>query len=195
MEISVLNQIYTLVYSVVLGFFFGAFYDFIRILRIFLGINYVNKFTERLSRKKLKFIKNPISKRKNKGERYKKIILFITDILYFLFITPVFAIFLYYQNFGLVRWYALLGLTLGFCSYYFSVGRLVISVSEYIVFYMRISFLYIVFFITRPFIPLVRLCKKEIHKIKSKYKEKKAIKREAKAKSHRTVMLAYGNNK
>jgi hypothetical protein len=56
MEVLISNQISTLIYAIILGLIFGVAYDIIRICRIFLGIRYVNRFTEKLSQKKLKFL-------------------------------------------------------------------------------------------------------------------------------------------
>ena len=173
MEVLISNQISTLIYAIILGLIFGVAYDIIRICRIFLGIRYVNRFTEKLSQKNLKFIKNPANKEVKKGEKYQEVILFITDILYFLIITPIFAIFLYWKNDGIVRWYSVFGVSVGFLIYYFTIGRFIISISEYIVFTIKVIFLYLIFLITRPFVPLIDIIKRKIVTIKAKKREKK----------------------
>lgn len=50
--------------------------------------------------------------------------LILCDLMYFLIITPICAIFLHSVNFGMIRWYIIATALLGFCLYKASIGRL-----------------------------------------------------------------------
>ena len=70
MEISFAEQLLVALNSVLLGLGLGAFYDLIRIVRVLLGVSYVNKFNLRLKNIRLPLIKNPLnSDRKKKNSR------------------------------------------------------------------------------------------------------------------------------
>lgn len=191
MEVSVSHQIYISFCSIILGFTSGLIYDFIRIIRVFLGIRYVNRFTEKLSAKKFKFIKNPFYKKETKTKR-EAIKVFITDIIYFVIMTPIFMIFLYHQNNGSVRWFVFFSVVLGFLSYYFTVGKIIISVSEYIVFYIKAFFLHVIFFISKPLIPILKFIKNKSVYIRGKIKiHIQKNKDKKKAKSKKSKMLIH----
>ena len=120
--------------------------------------------------------------------------MFITDILYFLVITPIFMIFLYHQNNGIVRWFILFGAILGFLLYYFTLGKLIISVSEYIAFAVKVVFMHIIFFISRPFVPIARFIKTKISKIKASVKNAISRSKEKKKeeKKHIRTLIHFG---
>ncbi|MGM9646338.1 MAG: spore cortex biosynthesis protein YabQ [Eubacteriales bacterium] len=151
MEVSLIQQLTVTVYSVFAGAVFGLLYDVLRISRIFLGINYVNKFTEKIKDIKLPLIENPMRKSaKKRDDKFKAVAVGIGDILYFLLITPMAVVFTYQVNDGNIRWYLLFGMVAGFALYYFTVGKIIISVSEYIVFFIKTVFYYLSYFILRP---------------------------------------------
>lgn len=151
MEVSIGNQLLIAVYSLLYGVVLGAVYDAFRIGRIFFGINYVNRFTGHIKCIKLPLISNPmLNDAIGKSQRYKNTVVFIGDVLYFVLITPPSTVFVYAFNNGNVRWYLFFGIVAGFATYYFTVGRLVISVSEYIVFSVKVLFSYVAYFTVRP---------------------------------------------
>lgn len=151
MEVSLTQQLAVTLYSVLAGAVFGLLYDVLRISRIFLGINYVNKFTEKIKDIKLPLIENPMMRTtKKRKEKFKKIAVGIGDILYFIIITPIAVVFTYHVNNGSIRWYLVFGMAAGFTLYYFTLGKIIISVSEYIVFFIKTVFSYLSYFILRP---------------------------------------------
>ena len=151
MEVSLIQQLTVTLYSVLAGVVFGLLYDVLRISRIFLGINYVNKFTEKIKDIKLPLIDNPMRRTtKKREEKFKAVAVGIGDILYFLIITPIAVVFTYHVNNGSIRWYLVFGMAAGFALYYFTLGKIIISVSEYIVFFIKTVFSYLSYLILRP---------------------------------------------
>lgn len=167
MEFSILKQIYIILLSIPFGMVFGAFYDIIRVLRSLLGINYINKFTENLKKIRLKLIDNPLLKEKQRTKLREGVILLITDFAYFLILTIALIIFIYYLNDGIVRWYIFAGTMAGLLIYYFTIGKLVISISEYITFFIKILFEYLFFFLKYPFCRAIRYLKPVFRRLKS----------------------------
>ena len=96
--------------SVLLGVFFGLCYDPLRILRIL--------------------------RREKKGVFFK-VLTTIEDFLLLSTYGAFFSIFVFAVNDGVLRGFMLLGTLLGFLIYYFTVGRLVMAVSERIISFVR----------------------------------------------------------
>ncbi len=172
MEISLASQLFVFIASVILGLVLGALYDVIRIIRALLGISYINRFTQRLKELRLALIKNPLFKEGAHSRTFDSIIIFVTDVVYFLAVTLALMIYIYHMNSGIVRWYIFAGAIVGMLMYYVTIGRLVISVSEYIVFFLKVIFSYLSFFISRPFILLYLKIKPCFSKIKLHKKRK-----------------------
>lgn len=154
MEISIRALLYSFFYSILLGTFLGAVYDLVRIGRIFLGVNY-----SRISGTVLKEIELPlISKFKNEKKRKERkfsllaldILVFAGDILFCIFAALVLVIFIYHSNEGKARWMIFFGAAAGFAAYYFSLGKIVMFFSQYIVFVVRSIVSYAVFFALFP---------------------------------------------
>lgn len=102
---SVLTEI--LLYSVVLGAFFGVVYDLFRIRRANFSF----------------------SGKKKAGAVFEVIWICFEDIIFFLICSSVTCVFIYYFNSGRLRYLALLGAAFGFFVYYKTVGRLVMYFS------------------------------------------------------------------
>ena len=100
---------------------------------------------------KLPIIENPMTKgAKKRDDKFKAVAVGIGDILYFLLITPMAVVFTYQVNDGNIRWYLLFGMVVGFALYYFTICKIIISVSEYIVFFIKTVFSYLSYLILRP---------------------------------------------
>ncbi|NLN56146.1 MAG: hypothetical protein GX148_07615 [Clostridiales bacterium] len=61
-----------------------------------------------------------------------KIIIFIEDVIYCLFVSAVFMILFYNYSQGRIRFYAFAGVIMGFSAYYFTVGKLTYKILELI---------------------------------------------------------------
>ena len=68
-----------------------------------------------------------------KGTRAETVIVFFEDILFWLIASVVFIIFIYYANKGHTRLIMIADAALGFLAYYFTLGRLVMLCSGYII--------------------------------------------------------------
>jgi hypothetical protein len=165
------------------GAFLGAIYDCVRILRCILGIEYYTK-PVRLKLKKSK---------KERGGKISKIkentVMLITDIIFFVFCGIFLSIIVYYVNSGIVRWYILAFCLIGFAVYYFTVGKLVISVSNIIAGVIREIISCVIYLLLFPFKPVVPMTKKLFLTVKGKLIAKN---RQKKAENTREVMLSIG---
>lgn len=171
MEISIYNQLTTVLFSIVLGAFCGILYDIVKIFRNVLVQNYSEKFKIKHLNKTFKGINNPLLNRISKKSKiYSYITIMLFDILYFILLTPIFCIFTYIMNDGIVRWYIFVFSLLGFTGYKISIGRLFGAIIDYFSFYLRILIIYLVKFIK---IPLKKLnLKQKINTLKGKFKRK-----------------------
>lgn len=141
--------------SFLLGVGMGTLYDCIRIQRVLFGICRYTKAANAPA-----FCPTFLKVRKKRAGKGKEIIkasfLVLQDIVFCLAAGILVSILLFYRNDGVFRGFVLIGAALGFVTYYFTVGRLVISASEYIVFAIRTAFLYAVYYVSLPFIRLGR---------------------------------------
>lgn len=61
-----------------------------------------------------------------------KIIVFIEDVIYCLFVSVVFMVLFYNYSEGQIRFFAFAGVIGGFSAYYFTIGRLTYKILEWI---------------------------------------------------------------
>lgn len=189
MEISMKTQLIITAYAVIVGAVIGVIYDIIRISRVFSGVTettsqakmYTLKLpligtgTERKSNfpKFCGFSENSFFYRRKNGRKkdgivsdvYKNVFVFVGDILFFLIVSPLFTVFIYYANSGKIRWYLVTGAVIGFVLYYFTIGRLIMLFSSLIVFIIRSAGAYIIYFTLRPVVILIRLACRMMHKL------------------------------
>ena len=104
-----------ILYSLAVGAFTGVIYDIFRILRIALP--------ERI-----------------RGKRAETVIVFVHDVLFWLVVSIVFVIFIYYVNKGMTRLVMISASCLGFLVYYHTAGRIVIFFSASIIGFIRYIF-------------------------------------------------------
>lgn len=127
LETSMEKLFVNLLYSVALGFLIGIIYDIFRIFKITLGAfgaerkKHFNSLYD-------KGIKRVI--KSNGGKVYSYIITAFCDVMFFLLFAAVFSVFLFAFNYGIFRWFLLIGCIIGFRLYYISLGKAVITVSE-----------------------------------------------------------------
>ncbi len=146
--IVILYQLQITLYALLLGLFLGVLYDVLRITRMLTGITPVHvahiSWIGRLPMRRIgKIGKGPVS---------TLIFVHLLDIVYGLSTGVCFCIFLYALNNGRFRWYLLLGCVLGFFAYYYSVGKLVLYLSGYIVAFLRGIIGCILYLLTQPLI-------------------------------------------
>lgn len=130
MEVSMTHQLWLIVRFFIFGVLSGALYDAVRVFRVFvLACDYSGSSAVILSLDRMiGRIKKPTPKLF--GKCYSAAVVVITDAVFSLTIGLGFIVFLYHENYLIFRWYLLLGAVLGFASYYFTVGRVVITLAD-----------------------------------------------------------------
>lgn len=176
---SFIHHITVAISAFLLGAFFCAVYDVIRIIRLFLGIKNHNVFN-----KIGKIFLDKFKEEKKISKAYESIVMGITDIIFFAIISIFMMIFIHIANSGRVRWYIYVMALLGFISYYKTLGKIVLSLSVPFVYYIKKAASSVVNTISYPArILIVRI------KSKLKNKPKKEIKDEN---TSRKVLLHTG---
>ncbi len=154
MEISMSSLLYSFFWSIALGTFLGAVYDAVRIGRIFLGVSYSRAAGVQLSGIKLPIISKFKKENKRKGKGIPSlaldILVFAGDLLFCIFAALVLVIFIYHSNDGRARWMVFFGTAAGFAVYYFTLGKIVMFFSSYIVFVIRSVLSYLFFIAWLP---------------------------------------------
>ncbi len=148
-----------LIYSFLFGMSAGVFNDVNRIVRAFFGVRYSGRSFERLYEMKLPFVGSLGVKSEAKKIRkgLLSVLIFFQDILLFAFLGCGTVILNYYLNRGQFRLYTIAAVAAGFALYYFTLGKLVIFLSEGIIFFVKASIRIIFYVISRPFALAARL--------------------------------------
>ena len=137
MEISPYMLFLLLVYSFVFGMAAGVFNDINRIIRALLGDCRRDAQSCKLYNTKV-FLVGKMSDRRE--SRILPVIIFFQDVMLFVFIGCGIVILNYYLNRGQMRIYTVTAVIGGFVLYYFTLGKLVTYLSNYIVFFARAFF-------------------------------------------------------
>ncbi len=164
MEISPLKLTELFVLSFIFGGALGVLNDFNRIVRVFFGVRYSSKSFEKLySIFNIKYENNKDTTKF--GTLALNLIIIVQDI--FLVITAGIGTILlnYYYNDGKIRLFSLLTLGIGFFLYYFTIGKLVMLISEPIMVIIRELVKYVVRVILLPIKYIVNLLIKSVNNI------------------------------
>ena len=158
MEISPYMLMLLLIYSFLFGMSAGAFNDINRIVRALMGVKYSAKAFRRLYEIELPFVgKLSPSREKKRSRRVSEAaVIFLQDILLFAYMGCGTVILNFYLNRGQLRLYTIAAVAAGFALYYFTLGRLVILLSEGIIFFLRATLKISFFIFTRPAVWLCR---------------------------------------
>lgn len=148
MEISIADQLLDVLLSILIGVFLGLVNEIINSIRNILGVFEENQSLKKLENMNFPKIQNPLKRKVRKGS--KGIILFFSDLLFFLITTLVLMIFIYHINDGIVRWYILLGAFLGFLLYKLLASKALNPIFSHITFWINIGLSYCLFFIFYP---------------------------------------------
>lgn len=168
MEVSLITPFYIILSSVLLGAILGLIYDMLVGLYTFVGLNFRvkphNKKLYSLFNRNYHFIKN-------------KLIIGLCDFLYFVLILPLIVIFFFGVNNGIIRWYIVLGILVGFLIYRLTMGRLIFYVIQTAFTFLRLCILNIIGKALKPVKRLLKLViiKAKKRKVKQKSKVKKII--------------------
>ena len=170
MEISPLKLAELLLFSFLFGGVVGAFNDILRISRVLLGANHPSLGI-------CEFLKKSITFNQNNAFKISKeilfnVLIFIQDFLLLIFFTLGVILLNYYYNDGKIRFFSVLAMLLGFLIYYFTLGKMVMLLSNPIVVCLRTVICFFISIIILP-IKFVGLCLKKIYIQTKKYIEKK----------------------
>lgn len=173
MEIYPVLLLRLLLASLIFGAMMGVLYDAIRIQRVLLGIS---RYTDAVKAPVFcpKFC--PPKKKKTSGrasEGAKYICLVLQDVIFCFTVGALLAVLLFYQNNGEFRGFVLAGAAVGFLAYYFTIGKLVIWASEYVVFAVKTAVLYLVYYLTFPFIAAARFLGTRIGRLLERLRQKR----------------------
>ena len=180
MEISLSSQIFALIYSVAVGAFLGLSYDVIRITRVLAGLR-ITRTSSGLEEKTLPLIGKAHRGENKKSGAFASVFVFIGDIMYSLYASAVFCVFVFHANQGYGRWFLVAGCAVGFAVYLLTAGRLVMAFSGVIAFVIRCALRYLVYFLCLPFrlagVYLVRPLRREYSKLLGRYRTERFEKR------------------
>ena len=165
MQVQPIELFRLLMSSFMVGVALGVLYDVLRIGRVLIGMNHYTsaatvpvfcpKFCKRREKKsRTRFVKIHFN-----------ILLGVQDIFFCLTMGAAVAVLLFYHNNGEFRGFVIIAILAGFAVYLMTVGKLVINASEYVVFAVKTAILYIVYYMTWPFIALFRLLLNQARRI------------------------------
>lgn len=154
--------------AIVVGAGVGLIYDGIRLSRAIVGIRYTDRLSRRFSAVYFPLI--GILPQKEAPQRKRReffICLYVAmgDVLFFLLASVATVVYLYHANDGIVRWYLLSGLFLGFLLYYFTVGKITVNLFEVITLTLRLLLAYIAYFTVRPLTCVLRVLSKALARL------------------------------
>ena len=179
MEISPYLLFCLLISSVLFGVAVGVLNDAHRLTRVLLGVRYGGRRFDRLYTMRLPFVGKTLGEQKEgKGTRIAlPILIFAQDVILFGFAGVGTVLLNFYYNNGQLRLYTVAGLILGFVLYYFTLGKLVMLLSEGIVFFVRAFLTVLLWLFSRPLVFFVAFLGKNTKKLHEKFKKTIANKR------------------
>lgn len=169
MEISPIRLFFLLISSFFLGLGVGVLYDIHRMLRVLLGVRYTKNRPTKFFLQPLPIVKRPLreircGKVKN---TFLTIVIFCQDVFLCCASAVGIVILNYAFNDGRFRFYTVVALLIGFLLYYFTLGKLVIFLSEWIVFFLRAAFAIFFYLLSRPVVIFFNFLGKNVKKMRS----------------------------
>ncbi len=166
MEISPFLLSLLLGWSFVWGLILGILNDVNRIIRVFCGVAYSKMHFGKLYEINLPIVHRPLGKSEGKiHNKALSLLIFFQDIIFFIVTGVGITILNYEFNEGRFRFYTVLAVIFGFVLYYFTLGKIVMMVSEGIVFFIKAAILVIFSAILHPFVILGHFFAKKLKKI------------------------------
>ncbi len=182
MEISPYKLMLLLIYSFLFGISVGVFNDINKLVRVFFGARY-----EKASRKTLS------PKKSRAGRILYATLIFLQDILLFIYMGVGVVVLNYYLNRGSFRVYTVFGLVFGFALYYFTLGRAVIYLGQTLILFLKGVISKVLGILITPFLKLIEgviwLFKKLCEKITYPIAKRRAL-RYNKVKKAELISLA-----
>lgn len=153
MALSMSWQATITVYAALLGGFLGAVYDVIRLSRALIGVRYSDRLSSRLAHTALPWIgclPTETSQPRKRREMATNLFIAVGDVCFFLVASVAVPVFLYHANNGILRWYLMVGVLLGFVLYRMTLGRMTEVFSEIFTFAVRVLWTYLYRLLLRP---------------------------------------------
>ena len=164
---------------ILVGIFFAfIYYLFVILKRLLILDSFSLKFKIKKSGKKYKKCKNPFDYNITKAKRIKnRVVELIIDLLYFILITPMMAVFLFGYNNGKTRWYLYLSVLIGFFIYRIILGKLSLILIENLTFNILLLFSFSFNYVSAPVKAILRKikAKKRVKKVKEKVDNSKVV--------------------
>lgn len=196
MEISPFLLTLLLSWSFVFGLILGVINDINRIIRVFCGVRYSEKHFGKLYELVLPVVHRPLLRGENKFHKKALVVLmFFQDIIFFI-IAGIGIILLNYEfNEGSFRFFTVVAVVIGFLLYYFTMGKVVMTLSEGIAFFIKATILVAFSALFRPFVLICGFLIKKLKniglflnitleniqkKLYNKYRRKEMIKKSSK---------------
>ena len=194
MEISQITLAKLLLYSFLLGLAVGALYDAGRLLRILFGVERADGFGARIYEWTLPICKRPM--RSGEGRRVARaVVINICDFLCVAAATLGILVLSYAYNSGRVRFFVLLGATVGFFLYRAIFSRFLMLACRPMILLFRYVLLSFLAIFCTPFAKMYRFVLKYIKKIAYLYIFTLEKKREKVYNIEEEVLLAENSKK
>lgn len=146
------QQLQAMGLAILCGVIIGALYDCFRLVRVFFGITEYARIGHRLYRVDFPLIGTVERPDVGKFLRVAQFwVVLVGDLLFAVLSGCIFSVFIYAAASGCFRWFYLFFACVGFLLYYFTVGHLVMTVSDVISCVLRVCFRYIQYFLMLPF--------------------------------------------
>ncbi len=150
-------MMWLLIASAIFGMTVGVVMDLHRLIRVCFGVKYSGKSLQKLYEKPLPILRRPM--RMGKKTRFKSVLLqvliFFQDVILLVFAAVGITVLNYWLNQGRFRFYTVAAVVIGFLAYYFTIGKLVMLLSEGIVFFLRATLTILFILMSRPIVIFV----------------------------------------
>lgn len=157
---------YLLLYSFFFGMAVGVFYDANRVIRVFCGVRYSKRIARRMSRMRLPFCKKEVGIKEKTGVGWGgRCVIFLGDVLTFLFGALGIIILNYSYNYGSFRVFTAIGAIVGFVLYLNTLGRLALLVLEPFALCVKYAILSLFVIFGYPFFKIGKFIAKTYNKI------------------------------
>ena len=167
MEVSQITLAVMLLYSFLFGIMIGIIYDLNRIIRVIFGVRYTKKYSRLYS------LGLPVSKKNVIMGRshgfWQSLVINLGDLLCVIAAALGLILINYGYNSGRFRFFTVAALIVGFVIYRFSIGRIIILITEPLAFICKYIFLSICDILALPMRKIGRFIFKIVKKISSLY--------------------------
>ena len=174
-----------LLWGMVCGAGLGGVWDVFRITRVFLGIHYPSRSVTRWYETPLPLLHRPVSRPHPASKRLlpphllRGAVIFVEDALFGVLCGCTMTLLIYFTNDGIFRAMAPLGMLSGFLIYYHTLGRVILSLSQIVVFLLRAARCYLVAALLLPPRLLLRLWRRTLGALWRKQREGARLRRAA----------------